>query len=68
MKMLAGIFREVAGLFVDDGLLALSISAVVALAAIVSTFAPDVPLAAGVVLLVGCLIALLSNVMRASNP
>jgi hypothetical protein len=68
MKTLASIFREVAGLFVDDGLLALSISAVVVLAAIVSTFAPDVPIAAGVVLLVGCLIALLSNVMRASNP
>jgi len=59
MKTLIGIFRELAGLFIDDGLLALAISAVVALAAIVAAIAPAVPIAAGVVLLVGCLGVLL---------
>ena len=59
MKTLVNIFREVAGLFFDDGLFALAISVVVVLAAIVAAIAPAVPIAAGVVLLVGCLGVLL---------
>ena len=67
MKTLIGIFRELAGLFIDDGLLALAICVVVVLAAIVAAIAPAVPIAAGVVLLVGCLGVLFSNVMGAAK-
>jgi hypothetical protein len=67
MKTLLYILRELAGLFIDDGLLALAISAVVVLAAIVAALAPDAPIAAGVVLLAGCLGALIGNVARAEK-
>lgn len=62
MKTLTNILRELAGLFIDDGLLALAIGVVVALAAIVAAVAPGT---AGVVLLAGCLGALVGNLMRA---
>jgi len=62
MKTVINIFRELAGLFVDDGLLALAIIVVIVLAAIIAAIAPAVPIAAGVVLLVGCLGVLLGNV------
>ena len=62
MKTLVNIFRELAGLFIDDGLFALALSVVVVLAAIVAAIAPAVPIAAGVVLLAGCLGVLLGNV------
>jgi len=65
MKTLINIFRELTGLFIDDGLFALAIGVVVALTAIVAAIAPAVPIAAGVVLLVGCLGVLLGNVTRA---
>ena len=58
------VFIELVGLFVDDGWLALAIIGVVALAAFVAKLAPHVPVAAGVVLLVGCPGVLLGNVMR----
>jgi hypothetical protein len=67
MKTLINILRELAGLFIDDGLLALAIGVVVVLAAIVAAIAPAVPIAAGIVLLVGCLGALVGNVMRAGK-
>jgi hypothetical protein len=67
MKTLIGIFRELAGLFVDDGLLALAVGGVVAGAAIVAAFAPAVPVAAGIVLLVGCPGVLFGNVLRAAK-
>jgi hypothetical protein len=53
-----------AGLFVDDGALALVIIAVVVVAAIVAMLIPEVPLAAGAILLFGCLAALLVSVAR----
>jgi hypothetical protein len=59
--MLAGIARELIGLFVDDGMLAVAIIAVIAIAAIVASLTPGVT--AGVVLLAGALFALLANVM-----
>jgi hypothetical protein len=62
MNMLGAVFRELIGLFVDDGALALEIVAVVVLAAISATLIPDVPLAAGAILLFGCLGVLLANV------
>lgn len=67
MKTLINIFRELAGLFIDDGLLALAISVVVVFAALVAAIAPAVPIAAGSVLLVGCLGVLFSNVVRAGK-
>jgi hypothetical protein len=65
--MLANVLRELAGLFVDDGALALAIVAIVVLAGIVATLMPDVPLAAGAILLFGCLGVLLANTIRAGR-
>jgi hypothetical protein len=65
--MLANVLRELAGLFVDDGALALAIVTIVVLAGIVATLMPDVPLAAGAILLFGCLGVLLSNTIRAGR-
>jgi uncharacterized membrane protein YdjX (TVP38/TMEM64 family) len=62
MRMLGSVSRKLLGLFVDDGLFALEIVAVVILAAISATLIPDIPLAAGAVLLFGCLGVLLANV------
>jgi hypothetical protein len=67
MTTLAAIFRELAGLFVDDGSLALAIVAVVVLAGISATLMPDLPLAAGGILLLGCLGVLFANVARAAR-
>jgi len=67
MNTLINILRELAGLFIDDGLLAVAISAVVAFAATVSAIAPAEPMAAGIVLLAGCLGVLWSNVVSAGK-
>jgi hypothetical protein len=56
-----------AGLFVDDGSLALAILAVVLLAGVFATLMPDVPLVAGAILALGCLGVLLANVARAGR-
>ena len=61
MKVLAGIARELIGLFVDDGMLAIAIIAVVVIAAIVASLAPGTT--AGVVLVAGSLAVLFANVM-----
>jgi hypothetical protein len=63
VKLLAGIARELIGLFVDDGMLAIAILAIVAVAAIVASFIPG--LTAGVVLVAGSVFALFANVMAA---
>jgi len=67
MNALVLICRELTGLFVDDGLLALEILAVVALAGVSVALVPHVPMAAGVILLFGCLGVLLSSVLRAGR-
>jgi hypothetical protein len=64
VSVLAAILRDVAGLFVDDGSLALAILGVVAIAAVVAALAPDLPLLAGATLVLGCLGVLLVNVTR----
>ena len=56
--------RELAGLFVDDGALSLAILAVVGLAGMAAMLMPNLSLAAGAVLLFGCLAALVSSVAR----
>jgi hypothetical protein len=55
MNVLLIVFRELIGLFVDDGSLALTILAVVILTAIVAALMPDLRVAAGAILLFGCL-------------
>jgi thiamine transporter ThiT len=58
--------REMVGLIVDDGQFALSIAVVVALAASVS-LVPGAALAAGGLLLLGCLGVLILNVITAAQ-
>jgi len=67
MTTLVAVCRELIGLFIDDGSLALAILMVVVLAGLSASLMPDVPLAGGVVLLLGCLGVLLANVLRASR-
>jgi hypothetical protein len=67
MKILRAAFREVTGLFVEDGALALEIVAVVMLAGVFSRLLPDSPSAAGGILLFGCLGVLAANVARAAR-
>ena len=61
------VLRELAGLFVDDGALALTIMVVIIFAGLVAILIPDAPLAAGVILLVGCLAALVWSVRKAGQ-
>jgi hypothetical protein len=61
VKILAAIARELIGLFIDDGMLAVAIAGVIALAAAVASLIPGAT--AGVVLLAGSLFALFANVM-----
>ena len=63
MSALAGIWHELVGLFIEDGSLALAILGVVAAAVIVAALGAT--LAAGLLLLVGCLAVLAENVLRA---
>jgi hypothetical protein len=63
VKLLAGIARELIGLFVDDGMLALGILAVVAVAALVASLAPGIT--AGAVLLAGLPVLLFANLLTA---
>lgn len=67
MTTLIGVLRKVAGLFVDDGWLALAILVIVVLASLVAKLAPAGPISAGMILLVGCLGVLLGNVTRTSR-
>jgi hypothetical protein len=67
MITLANMLRELAGLFVDDGALALAIIAVVAFAGMVVTSMPQASLAAGAVLLLGCLGVLFSSAVIAGR-
>jgi uncharacterized membrane protein YdjX (TVP38/TMEM64 family) len=64
MNTLVAVIRELTGLFVDDGSLALAILAIVALASVFAELVPGFPLATGAVLLFGCLGVLLENVAR----
>jgi hypothetical protein len=67
MTMLVTAFRMLLGLFIDDGSLALAILVIVLLSWTFSTLMPDMPLAAGAVLLIGCLGVLLANVIKAAR-
>ena len=67
MNTLAAIVRELFGLFVDDGALALAIVAVVVAAGLAAAFAPAVSWASGGILLLGCLGVLVVNVITAKR-
>jgi hypothetical protein len=67
MTMLAAVVRMLVGLFVDDGSLALAIIVVVLFSWIFMTLMADLPLASGAMLLVGCLVVLFVNVMKAAQ-
>ena len=67
MSMLGTLFQMLVGLFIDDGSLALAIIVIVAVSWIFATLIPDMLLAPGAVLLVGCLGALFANVMKAAR-
>jgi hypothetical protein len=67
MKKLAAPLRELAGLFVEDGALALTTIAVVGLAGIVASLAPQVSWLSGCILLFGCLSVLILNVWRSKQ-
>ena len=67
MSALMNALRLFAGLFVDDGWLALAILCIVALASVVALLMPRLSLGAGAILLFGCLGALMANVKRAAQ-
>jgi hypothetical protein len=67
MNMLRSVSHELIGLFVDDGALAAAILAVVILAGVAAALAPDRPLIAGAILLLGCLAVLSISVARAAR-
>jgi hypothetical protein len=67
VKTLGNVLRELAGLFVDDGALAIAIIAIVAVAGVLSILMPGVPLVAGAVLLFGCLGVLISSAVSAGR-
>ena len=67
MSAVAAVFRAVVGLFVDDGSLALAIVAVIVAATALARLLPGSPLAAGAVLLFGCLGVLLINANGAAR-
>jgi len=67
MSTAIAILRELIGLFVDDGALAIAIVAVVLIAAAFAALAPQTPLLAGAILLFGCLGVLLVNIAAAAR-
>ena len=67
MNAIANVLRELIGLIGDDGRLALWIVAVVTAAALVS-YVPGAALAAGAILVLGCIAALIASVMTAAPP
>ena len=68
MNTLAAAFREVLGLFVEDGAFAVAILGVAALAGVTVYLIPAIPALAGAILLFGCLCVLLLSVARAARP
>lgn len=67
MRTLTAILREVAGLFVDDGSLALAILAIVAVAAFLAIVLKASAFVVGLVLLGGCVAVLIENVIRTAQ-
>jgi hypothetical protein len=66
MSAIVNVLRELIGLIVDDGRLAVWIVTVVAAAAVMS-HVPGGALAAGAILVFGCITALIASVMTAAR-
>jgi hypothetical protein len=64
MKTLNAVLRELAGLFIDDGFLALAIVAVVVAAGIVAALPPPGSRVAGAILAFGCIAVLAVSALR----
>jgi hypothetical protein len=64
MNAPTAIAREVTGLFLDGGWLALGILIVVALTGISESIMADTPIVGGGILLFGCLTVIFVNVLR----
>jgi len=64
MSFLTNVFREIIGLFVDDGALALLVSLTVAVVAVAVKFLGLSALVGGCLLLVGCLLVLAGSLVR----
>ena len=67
MNILVTASQTLVGLFVDDGSLAIVILMIVLVPGIFSILTPNMPLVAGAVLLIGCLVVLFANVMKAAQ-
>jgi hypothetical protein len=67
MKNLAALLGQLAGMFVEDGALALAIIGVVVLAGLVAVLVPAESWLSGIILLLGCLGVLVTNVVRAKR-
>ncbi|HEV2625349.1 MAG TPA: hypothetical protein VGV62_09570 [Xanthobacteraceae bacterium] len=67
MNNLSAALRELIGLFVEDGALALAIAAVVVLAGIVVALVPTAAWLSGGILLLGCLGVLVADVLTAKR-
>ena len=67
MSALTAALRELIGLFVEDGALALAIVAVVVIAGLAAALLPAASWLSGCVLLFGCLGVLVFNVMTAKR-
>ncbi|MET4449193.1 amino acid permease [Bradyrhizobium sp. GM2.2] len=61
------VLRELIGLFVDDGALALEICCIIALSAFLATALPKTLLLAGTLLAMGCPVVLFFNTLRAAR-
>ena len=67
MKNLAALLGQLAGMFVEDGALALAIIGVVVLAGLIAVLVPAESWLSRIILLLGCLGALVTNVVRAKR-
>jgi hypothetical protein len=65
MTVLAAALRELAGLFVEDGALALAVIAIIVLAGLSAALFPATTAATGAILLFGCLGVLFANATTA---
>lgn len=67
MNALIAVFRELTGLFIDDGSLAVAILTVVVVAGVSVSLTPSAPILAGAILLFGCIGVLVANVLKAGR-
>lgn len=67
MNTLKALLDEVLGMFVDDGSLAIAIMVIVAVAAWISISFENTSTVVGTILYLGCLVALVENVVRTTR-